>query len=329
MNYTQLLKRAFQITKRYKVLWIFGILLALTSGGGGGGGGGSGWRGDRNDMRLPSIPGFSPQMPTLDSINWQAIAGIILLCCCVLLILAIIGVIVHYVARGALYRSVDQIEATGAAPTWREGFRLGWTNRSFRLWLLDLIVGIPFAIIAVLLLMLGAAPLLLLLAQSTAAKALGVAAAIGLELVIVLVIAIIGAALGVLGQFWSREIALADRSIGQALSAGYALVRSRLKNASVMWLLLVGMGLLYGIVAVILFFVVLAVAAAVGGGLGLLVHTATHSIPWAVAVGLPPFLLLLIVPLVFVQGLWQVFESSAWTLAYREITGSAQPTPDV
>ena len=29
MHYTDLIKRAWQITWRYKVLWIFGILLAL------------------------------------------------------------------------------------------------------------------------------------------------------------------------------------------------------------------------------------------------------------------------------------------------------------
>ena len=41
MNYGDLLKRAARMTWRYKVLWIFGILLALTAGGGGGGGGSS------------------------------------------------------------------------------------------------------------------------------------------------------------------------------------------------------------------------------------------------------------------------------------------------
>ena len=40
MHYTDLIQRAWQITWRYKVLWIFGILLALASGGGGSGGGG-------------------------------------------------------------------------------------------------------------------------------------------------------------------------------------------------------------------------------------------------------------------------------------------------
>jgi hypothetical protein len=38
--------------------------------------------------------------------------------------------------------------------------------------------------------------------------------------------------------------------------------------------------------------------------------------------GLLPFIAILAVPLVFVQGLWLTFESSAWTLAYREIAGA-------
>ena len=322
MSYSQLIKRAFEITRRYKVLWIFGILLALTSGGGGGGG--SGLRSRGGDSRSSPFPGFPSQIPGLDRlgldrIDWQAIIGVIVACCCLLFILAIIAVIVNYVARAALYRSVDQIEATGAAPTWREGFRLGWSNRSFRLFLLDLIVGIPFVIVALLLLGLGATPLLLLLADSSAAKVLAVVATIGLELVMIAVLVIAGVLLTIFGQFWSREIALADRGIGEALSVGYAAVRRRLKETTVMWLALFGIGLGYGIVFLVIFVIVLMVAAVVGGGIGLLVHTVTQSVGWAVVFGLPFFLVILLVPTTFIQGLWLTFESAAWTLTYREI----------
>lgn len=324
MSYSQLIKRAFEITRRYKVLWIFGILLALTSGGGGGGGGGwngGGGRGNRGDSPFPGFPSEIPGLDRLglDRIDWQAITGVIIACCCVLFILAIIAVIVNYVARTALYRSVDQIEATGAAPTWREGFRLGWSNRSFRLFLLDLIVGIPFGIIMLLLLGLGATPLLLLLVDSPAAKALGVAATIGLELIVIVALVIAGVLLGIFGQFWSREIALAGRGIGDALRMGYAAARSRLKEVAVMWLALLGIGLGFGIVFLVLLLIVLVIAAAVGGGIGLLAHTLTQSVGWAVALGLPFFLVILIVPATFIQGLWMTFESAVWTLTYREI----------
>jgi hypothetical protein len=321
MNYSQLVKRAFEITWRYKVLWIFGILLALTSGGGGGG---SGWRSGGGDNRGSPFPGFPSQIPGLDRwglsrIDWQTITGVIVACCCILFILAIIAVIVNYVARVALYRSVDQIEATGAAPTWREGFRLGWSNRSFRIFLLDLIVGIPFVIVALLLLGLGATPLLLLLVDSPPVKVLAVAATVGLELVVIVALIIAGALLMIFDQFWSREIALADRSIGQALTLGYAAVRRRLKDATVMWLVLLGIGIVFGLVFLIFFILVLVIAAAIGGGIGLIVHSLTQSVGWAVVLGLPFFVVILLAPTVFVQGLWMVFESSAWTLAYREI----------
>ena len=314
MHYTDLIKRAWKITWRYKVLWIFGILLALTSGGGGGGGGGSGGNGS-----MPSLPS---QFPVLGAAEWQIISALILVCCCIFLIAFVIGGIVRYVARAALYRSVDQIEETGVAPKWREGFRLGWSNRSFRMWLLDLIVGIPFVIAAVLLLMLGATPLLLLAVDSSAAKALGVIATIGLELLILLLIMVAAFALGVLGQFWSREIALADRSVGQALAMGYTLVRRRLKDSALTWLVLFGLGLAYGLASLALVFVLVGIGLAVGLGIGLPLYAATKSVGWAVALGLLPFIAILAVPLIFVQGLWLTFESSAWTLAYREIAGA-------
>ena len=38
MNYGEVLSRAWQIIWKYKVLWIFGILAGLGSGGGGSGG---------------------------------------------------------------------------------------------------------------------------------------------------------------------------------------------------------------------------------------------------------------------------------------------------
>ncbi len=104
----------------------------------------------------------------------------------------IVMAIVNYVARVALYRSVDQIEATAAAPTWRAGLRLGWSNRTFRLFLLDLVVWLPFMIIALLLLAAGAMPLLLLLIDSPVAKALGIATTIGLEIAVVVALIIVG-----------------------------------------------------------------------------------------------------------------------------------------
>ena len=110
--------------------------------------------------------------------------------------------------------------------------------------------------------------------------------------------------------------------MGQALAAGYALVRSRLKDSALTWLVLFGLGLAYGLVSIALVFILVGIGLAVGFGIGLPLYAVTKSVGWAVALGLLPFFAILAVPLIFVQGLWLTFESSAWTLAYREIAGA-------
>jgi len=260
-------------------------------------------------------------MPGLQNLDPGLIFAFSALCCCLLLILLIALTILRYVARTALYRGVDQIEDAGAAPTWREGFRLGWSNRAFRLWLLDLVVWIPFVLVALVLLALGATPLLLLIIDNPVARGIGIAGTVGLELLIIGLLIVAGIILSALGQFWSREIAIADRNLGESITTGYRLVRGRLKDVSVMWLLMAAIGLGFAFVMLPIFFVVFMLALAVGGGLGFALFRLTDSVLWAAVVGLPPFLLIMLVPLMLIQGIYLVFESSTWTLTYREVAG--------
>jgi len=317
MNYSALIKRAFQVTWRYKVLWVFGILLALTSGGGGGGGSNFQFPGRNGTGGMPRVWG----MPNIPGETWAAIA---LACCCTLLVLLIVGTIVRYVATAALFRMVDQIEAGGDAPTWRQGFRLGWSSRTLRLFLLDLLVGIVFFAVIVVLIGLAAAPLLGLLVDDDVVKGISIAMTVGLALLVIMVLIVAGVVVSVLLQFWQREIVLADRSVGQALTSGYQMVRSRLGNVAAMWLLMFAIGLGYGILFLLVFIPLMLLAFGVGAGLGYALYSATQSIPWALIAGLPPFVIIMLVPTVFVQGVYLVFQSSTWTLVYRQIAGGTE-----
>jgi len=326
MNHTGILKRAFEIVRRYPVLWLFGILVALTSGGGGGSGS-SGYNFNQADFQRGNWPGWLP-FDRWSRFDPSAYIGIIVFCCCLLLILGIVALIVQYVARTALIRGVDQIEDAGGAPTWREGFRLGWSNRAFRLWLLELIVGILVTLAALVLLALCASPLLLLLIRSEVARVIGIASTVLLGLLWLLVLIITAIALSLLGKFWEREIVLADRGIGEALSGGYMLVRRRLKDVGVMWLLMLAINIGFAILMLPVALVLAAVAGALGAALGFGIHAATGgSVVWAIAAGMPVFLLVLSIPLAFVGGIFESYRSSVWTLTYREVTGGGQPVP--
>lgn len=314
MNQIALVKRAFAITRRYRVLWLFGILIALTSGGGSGGSGSNyRFRGDELQRRGITLP---PELANFDPGRYL---GWIVLCCGLLLILGIAALIVSYVARTALYRMVDQIEATGAAPTWREGFRLGWSHRAFRLFLLELIVGLAFLLVAAIVLGLGFSPLLLTLIGNDLAKGIGIALTVVLGLLIVLLLIAALILLSVLGQFWAREIALRDRGVGEALTSGYALVRGRWKDVGVMWLLLAGIYIGFSIVLLPIALALLAIGGGLGFAVGYGVYAATSAIVPAVLSGLPILLLILGIPLTFIAGLYATFSASAWTLAYREV----------
>lgn len=320
MNYGDLLKRAARLTWRYKVLWIFGILLALTAGGGGGGGGSSvANSGNGAGAMPPAFSGFEMPGPEF----WAGVAGVFALCCCLLLILAVVATIVQYVARTALYRSVDQIEETGATLTWRQGFRLGWSNRALRMFLLDLLVGIVAVVASLILLTLAAAPLLLLLFRSDLATALGIAGTIGLEILVILVIVVAIIIINVLQQFWRREIALADRTVGEALSLGTRLARRKAGDVAVFWLLMAVIGVVFGLVLFLITFALIFAGVVIGGGLGYGLYALSDSWILALVAGLPIFLVIMIIPTAIVKGIYLVFESSAWTLAYRDVVKDA------
>ena len=227
----------------------------------GGGGGGTGYRFDASDFDRPMFQ----QAPWLrDVLRPERLAGIVACCCCLLFLVIIASIIVQYVSRAALIRSVDQIEETGHAPSWRAGLRLGWTNRTFRLWLLELIVGIIVGIGALVLLLLAASPLLLLLTDTDAGRITGIVLSVMLFLFFLFVLIAAAIVLSVLQEFWSREVLLADRGIGDALSSGYTLVRSRLRDVGGMWLVMTGIAIGFGFVMIPIVLAVIALS----GGLG-------------------------------------------------------------
>ena len=331
MDHIRILKRAFSITTSYRALWIFGILVALTTGanprvsGGSNGGGGSGGTGP-GTFHWPEI---SP-----DVLTGLIVAGVVSLC--IVLLLAVAAAIARYVAETALIRMVDQHEATGVKVSVRQGFRLGWSRAALRLFLMDFVIGLSVLIAFLLLLLLAASPLLVWLTDSTPARVLGTVVAVALAVVVIFVATVAGIALSLLLQLWHRAVVLEDRNVNAAVRRGWQLLRQRLGDVVVMGLILFALGLAWTIVLVPVIFLLVAVAA-IGGGLPALLVYAVGSLiaqgatPWIAAaiVGLPIFIVVMVIPLAVLGGLAQTFQSSTWTLTYRELLALeiARPAP--
>jgi hypothetical protein len=346
MDYVKILKRAWETTWRYRALWVFGIILALTTasggspgdgGGGGGNGGNSGgfyppgrytWPPGKFPWPLRDIPW--PEVPS-NIVTMLIVVGVGL--ACVMLLLFVVGTIARYVAETALIRMVDDHEETGQKRSIREGFRMGWSRDSFRLFLIKLLITLPTVAAFILLLLITGAPLLLWLTRSTALGVIGTVAAVGLFFLFIFLAIIVGTVLSLLIKFFWRACVLEGLGVTDSIRHGFDMVRRHLKDVVIMWLIMVGIhiGWIIALISIsILLIPVILLLIVVGGIVGGLPALAVWGltsiffegvVPWILAalIGAPIFILIVAVPWLFLGGLMEVFKSSVWTLTYREL----------
>ncbi|MGC9395500.1 MAG: DUF7544 domain-containing protein [Anaerolineae bacterium] len=345
MDHTKVLKRAWEILKQYRVLWIFGLILALTTGTAGSPGSQSGYQFDRNDVS----PEFSYKIPEGSSFGeviealvreitggaWQPRAGLIitLIVVLVLVILAlgVLATVARYVSETSLIRMVDQYEETGEKFRFRQGWKLGWSREAWRLFLLDLVIFIPVFVGAIVLLGMAALPLLLWVSGSEVAGIIGTVAAIGFFFLVIFVIIVVAILLRSLIHFFRRACVLEGLGVRASLRQGFALVRQNWKDVGLMWLIVIGLSIGWTIVMIPVVVLLVGVGAVLGGVVGLMVRglvgLAMGNVgAWIVAglVALPVLILVIAVPASLLNGLKEVYLSSTWTLTYRELRALGQ-----
>lgn len=338
MKHGDVVKRAWQIMLRYRVLWVFGFIIALASAGGGGSGGsgspgGSGPSG--SGAGGPELPpeierfffnfDFQEMLPILIAI------GVALICLAIAI--GVLFAIARYVSETALIKLVDDYEETEETKTIRDGFRIGWSRDAWRLFLTELLTRIPTFIIVLIPILLVAGIAFLLASQggfdgggpvggSIALIVLAVVVVIGAILIAI----VVGTVLELLKQFVWRKVALNGDGVIPAFEEGYSMIRDNLKDVGLMWLIMLGIGIGIGIVLIPVTILVLIIAAIVGGvvvlvigGGGSLLFPGGAS--WIIGgvLGFLLFLPVFIIPTTFIGGLVQVYSSSVWTLTYRAL----------
>ncbi|MEO7838928.1 MAG: hypothetical protein ABIU06_06230 [Anaerolineales bacterium] len=325
MNHINILKRALNITINYRALWVFGMLLALTSGSGSGNGGGNSSSSSPNsdpNFNWQSPFGEFPQLPPELANMW---VGIAIGLACLILVLIVIGSIARYVSETALIRMVDEHENIGEQLNIRQGFRLGWSRAAWKMFLMDLLVGVSFVAIFLLLLALAALPLLVWLTENTPLQVIGTIVSAGSILLLVFAAIVAALAVTLILIFARRACALENLGVRASLQRGYEMVRQRLGDMLMMGVMMFGIGLLWLVVTIPVILAVIVVAALMAGLPALLAGSIAGfftqgTTPWIVAaiVGAPIFLIAVIIPGTLIGGWQKVFSSSTWTLTYRE-----------
>lgn len=340
MNHSKILKRAWKILWDYKILWIFGIIVALTAGSGGGNGGGASssnsnlgnWGKFNRDMSgdLGQLKKFftSPEFVHTE----QTLITVAIVLVCLGVIVAVLLTIARYVSQVSLVRMVDHYEDSGEKVSFRSGWRMGWSRAAWQLFLINLVIFVPVMIVVILMFGVAMAPVLITGLANQHASTPGIIATIGMVFVSIFVLIVIAVLLSLVMEIIYRVAILENRGVFASIRTGFGLVRHSLKDVGLMWLILIGIRLALGIalipVVIVLFGIALLAGGGVGAGLFFAIRGAGNNVlAWiiALATGIPIFIAILAAPMLFIEGLKQTYISTTWTLAYRAI----RPEPEV
>jgi len=311
MDYGKVLGRAWEITWRWKVLWILGFLAALGSGGGGGGGGSSSYT--TSGSEWPEWWGYTYQEPTFPAGVIAAVVGL----ACLAIIIGIAIWVVSVIARGGLIAGVRQVEEEGHTSfgrAWRAGARRFWTLFGISILAaipLIVLVGVGLVILIVMFVGSGFA-----FESSDAAGAAGIVASIVCGGAFCCGMVIVTIILQQIRIYAERAALLEDLGWIAAFSRGWNVLKANIGPTIVFWLIFLAIG--------IVFFLAIAAVLAVTVLPLFAVATNIDPGPWYFV----PICcggLIAVVAAALINAIVQTFTSATWTLAYRDMIGLSGP----
>ncbi len=323
MDHIGILKRAYHVTVKYPILWVFGFF--ATTGGTIGARFPTSWNFDHSGpFNFPWGRGKSPDeffhrlLGELSGFDFRAHLAILLGVIAFFSILFLIWIVLHYVAETGLYRSVFELEASGERPTWSKGWHLGWSSRALHVFLVNLVVFLTVAFIIALAIFAGIA---LFVGLSRGGKP-GIGTIIpmilfGLAVLLVLFVALIVFSLvDILARI---RAAVSGQGFLDGIAWAWEAITNRWQDIGIMWLLMFGVAILWGLVMVFALVVLALITLLVAVLPGWLIWKGTESIVLALTVGGVLGLISFVLPLVVVESAFDTFRESVWTLVYKEL----------
>ena len=291
LDFGGILKRAWEITWRNKILWLLGILSAIGSGGGFQGGGNANF----NTTGTPDVlPDLQRRFPNLDQ---NTIAVIILGLACVAIIIAIVFWILSIIGRGGLIGGINLAETRGGSVRLGEAWAIGT-----KYLVTVLLIGLAVAILG---LLIGVASIV-----AVASVCLAPLGCVGF-----LVIAVLN-----IFTYLAQIAAVTDGlSVGDAFSRAWQIVKANIGAIIIL-------GLILAVVNGVITFVVALPLAAIAAPIMLSVVGAANENTAVATSGVVIAGLCLVawIPvLIIVRGIVETWVTSAWVLAYRRL--STQP----
>lgn len=303
MDYGYVIKRAWEIIWKFKVLWIFGILAGCGQAGRSGGGN-SGFRFSSQDVNLtPQIQNYFNRLnPAI--ITLLVVIGII-----VLVVLVVLAILLATVGRVGLIRGTVKAEQGAGKLTfselWRDGLTYFW-----RVFGLNLLIG------------------LIILFALLALAFLGVILSIGtLGIFLICLIPLLCLLIplmwlvGIIIEQANVALVVENVDIIEAIKRGWQVFIDNIGSMIVMGLILVVGVSFIGELIIGLPLLAVAAPAVVGITTGV-----TENIRNGIILSVVLFLIYLPF-LLFLSGILRAYTESAWTLTYLRLTQKPAPLP--
>lgn len=323
----QIAQRAWQITWKHKVLWVFGFFFSF---GLGGGGGNSNVNFDANSFssggNAPTLP---PELlrPLEDLLaNTALLAGLGFLLICVSLLLSFAFYALGVMGRGGLIVGTRLAEANGAVT-----FGEAWRGAARRFWTLvgvNLLIGLPIIVLSLVLAISAVGGVIGLIAGATGemTELAGVSAIFLLCLTPLLcIVPFISLFTNFFSTLASLNAVIEDLGVMAAIRRAWAVLTQNPVDVVVLGVV---MALAQGIAS---FVISLPIALVVLGGVG--AGVATSLTLGSLEALTAPLLIAGLCLVVYLPVLWVLmgmvltWVNAAWTLAYEKLIVASGGTP--
>ena len=213
MDYHTLLSRAWHVTFQYRILWVFGFVLAFFGA-----------------SRSSRISPFDLAGASFNSANpfflFEANAAVLIGLGVLAVGWFVAGNVLRPVAATALI-SLEQHLAEGGKVTFKTGWQFGWSRRAWRIFLIEIIVRLSSSLIFGVALLCALSPLLLFLLDSGPAQLIAWVGGFGLFCVWLLFIGLSNLLITPFIEISRRYVVLADIGTIDSLRHAYRLVRQK------------------------------------------------------------------------------------------------------
>lgn len=361
MDYKKLLERTWHIMWNYRALWIFGLILAMTVGGTTNL---SSYHGNtqRNNTSPAQGTNFIPwdsqafkdpqsffqslekagnqltHIP-LDRKEINAVIGFLIAFFLIAILISVGMTFLRYVSETAVIQMVDHYESNGEKLTWKQGFKVGWSRPAWRLFLIDLLIGVVPGLIFFLFLVLSTLGTVVFVVKnpSPSTQIVTIAVAAGIIFLVLIFFVLFFIVMDLVRNLIGRVCVIEDKGVGESIRRGISLAWKNWKQVGLFWLIMIGLGIMWWIISIlaaIILIPVLVITVIVGALLGSvpgiiagLISSIFITGYWPVVIGiifgLPLFIYFAFLPIFFVQSFAQIFRFTSWTLVFRELQSMA------